>query len=84
MIEGRYKLTGLPSFSKVIYLWCSTYKERDMAEESRPPPVQKQPSVDTYKWSNRKEDYKLLDVIGEQDVPSPVLAGGRERVVSRT
>ena len=36
-----------------------------MAEESHPP-VQKQASVDTYKWSNNKEDYELLDVIGEK------------------
>ena len=37
-----------------------------MAEEGCPPPVQKQASVDTYKWSNRKEDYELLDVIGKE------------------
>ena len=54
-----------------------------MADESHPPPVQKQPSVDTYKWSNRKEDYKLLDVIGEQcddmcSISGSQREGGRE------
>ena len=37
-----------------------------MAEEGHPsPPIQKQVSIDTYKWPNRKEDYELLDVIGD-------------------
>ena len=38
-----------------------------MAAEEAPTPaptIQKQVSVDTYKWSNRREDYELLDVIG--------------------
>ena len=38
-----------------------------MAEEGEAPSVQKQVSVDTVKWSNRREDYKLLDVIGNPD-----------------
>ena len=33
-------------------------------EEAVVPRVQKQLSVDTCKWSNNKEDYELLDVIG--------------------
>ena len=38
-----------------------------MAEEGHPPlPVQKRVSIDTYKWPNRKEDYELLDVIGDR------------------
>ena len=38
-----------------------------MAAEEAPSPaptIQKQVSVDTYKWSNRREDYELLEVIG--------------------
>lgn len=43
---------------------CGIYVVGRMAEETKPPCVQKQVSMDTYKWSNRKEDYQLLDVIG--------------------
>ena len=38
------------------------------AEEGQAPApvIQKQMSVDSYKWSNRREDYRLLEVIGNE------------------
>lgn len=38
--------------------------EEVVQPRAQPPVVQKQASVDTCKWSNRKEDYELLEVIG--------------------
>lgn len=51
-MKSALRFASLPHFSV------------QMCEESQPPSVQKQASVDTFKWSNRKEDYELLDVIG--------------------